>query len=96
MKNLSIKLLLIIVGVLLLVNIFLLLSGGYWSMTHINKNISYKINRLTGKTYMVVYFFKDGYLSSAYDIPIPNGNLVFPPYKKTIDYYFGTPDGSPK
>jgi hypothetical protein len=51
--KLTIKLLLIVVGVLLIINLAVIVTGGYWQFTYAKDGYAYKTNRITGTTYLV-------------------------------------------
>ncbi|MEK7310056.1 MAG: hypothetical protein AAB038_04490 [Planctomycetota bacterium] len=58
MKILSIKFLLVIIGLLLLINIAILITGSYWQYHFINSDSSiafYKINRITGRVSLIAF-----------------------------------------
>lgn len=50
--NISIKTLLFVIIVLLIINTFILLTGGIWQITSSNQ-VGYKINRITGTVYLI-------------------------------------------
>jgi len=49
----TLKNILIIITILLLANIIILLSGGLWRLQYAKDGVAYRINRFTGKTFLI-------------------------------------------